>query len=102
MIKSGHTKHGKRSQLIVIMNTSVVNKEIVDFLSRITGQKLNKKDVTPPVIFLASLVTVLLGVIFVDGTVAEEEKKRLLITLYRFSTPSTEYYRRKNQDFGNR
>lgn len=90
MLKSGHTKHGKRSQLIVIMNTSVVNKEIVDFLSRITGQKLNKKDVTPPVIFLASLVTVLLGVIFVDVTVAEEEKKTLLTTLYRFSTSDSD------------
>ena len=72
------------------MNTSVVSNEAVDLLSRITGQKLNEKDVTPPVIFLASLVTVLLGVIFVDGTVAEEEKKTLLATLYRFSTSDSD------------
>ena len=34
-------------------------------------------------------VTVLLGVIFVDGTAAESEKQRLLTTLYRFSNPES-------------
>ncbi len=72
------------------MDTCIVSNETVDLLSRITTQKLNNKDVTPPVIFLASLVTVLLGVIFVDGTVAEEEKKTLLATLYRFSMPDSD------------
>ena len=72
------------------MNTQVASKEAVDLLSRITEKNLSERDVTPPVIFLASLVTVLLGVIFIDGKVAEEEKKTLLATLYRFSTPDSE------------
>ena len=72
------------------MNTQVASKEAVDLLSRITETNLSERDVTPPVIFLASLVTVLLGVIFIDGKVAEEEKKTLLATLYRFSTPDSE------------
>ncbi len=72
------------------MDTTVASKEAVDLLSRITEKNLCERDVTPPVIFLASLVTVLLGVIFVDGKVAEQEKKTLLATLYRFSTTDSE------------
>ena len=60
------------------MDTSRVTSETVDLLSRITGQKLSQRDITPQVLFLASLVTVLMGVIFVDGTVEEEEKQSLL------------------------
>lgn len=71
------------------MDTSRVTSETVDLLSRITGQKLSQRDITPQVLFLASLVTVLLGVIFVDGTVEEEEKQSLLKILYRFSMPET-------------
>ncbi|MCC5647572.1 dynamin family protein [Nostoc sp. CHAB 5824] len=72
------------------MDTSLVNSQTVELLSQITGQKLTQKNLTPPVIFLANLVTVLLGVIFVDGTVAELEKQRLLTTLYRFSNPESD------------
>lgn len=72
------------------MDTSLVNSQTVELLSQITGQKLTPKNLTPPVIFLANLVTVLLGVIFVDGTVAESEKQRLLTTLYRFSIPESD------------
>ncbi|WP_193197036.1 dynamin family protein [Nostoc sp. MG11] len=72
------------------MDTSLVNSQTVELLSQITGQKLTQKNLTPPVIFLANLVTVLLGVIFVDGTVAESEKQRLLTTLYRFSNPESD------------
>lgn len=57
------------------MDTSRVTSETVDLLSRITGQKLSQRDITPQVLFLAGLVTVLMGVIFVDGTVSEEEKQ---------------------------
>ena len=71
------------------MDTSLVNPQIVDLLSRITGQKLTQRELTPPVIFLANLVSILLGIIFVDGIVAESEKQRLLTTLYRFSTPES-------------
>ncbi len=72
------------------MDTSLVSSQAVELLSQITGQKLTLKNLTPPVIFLANLVTVLLGVIFVDGTVAESEKQRLLTTLYRFSIPESD------------
>lgn len=75
------------------MNISLVSSQTVELLSQITGQKLTQKNLTPPIIFLANLVTVLLGVIYVDGTVAEEEKQRLLTTLYRFSLPES-YVRR--------
>ncbi|HEY9851939.1 MAG TPA: TerB family tellurite resistance protein [Leptolyngbyaceae cyanobacterium] len=66
------------------MDTSLVKAETVELLSRITGQKLNQEDVTPPVIFLAALITVLLGVIFADDQVTEEEKQRLQVTLNKF------------------
>ncbi|MBD2083622.1 dynamin family protein [Coleofasciculus sp. FACHB-542] len=66
------------------MDTSLVSSEAVDLLSRITGQKLSQRDLTPPVIFLANLVTLLLGVIYADGTVTDDEKQRLLTTLNRF------------------
>lgn len=72
------------------MDTSLVSSQTVELLSQITGQKLTPKNLTPPVIFLANLVTVLLGVIFVDGTVAESEKQRLLTTLYQFSNAETD------------
>ncbi|MEH2000469.1 MAG: dynamin family protein [Nostoc sp.] len=72
------------------MDTSLASSKTVELLSQIIGQKLTQKNLTPPVIFLANLVTVLLGVIFVDGTVAESEKQRLLTTLYRFSIPESD------------
>ncbi|GAB1540015.1 hypothetical protein NUACC21_26840 [Scytonema sp. NUACC21] len=75
------------------MDTSLISSEATDLLSSITGQKLNQRDLTPPIIFLANLVTVLIGVMFVDGTVAEEEKHRLLTTLYRFSLQDSDVRR---------
>ncbi|MBD2534845.1 dynamin family protein [Nostoc flagelliforme FACHB-838] len=75
------------------MNTLLIGDRLVDLLSRIMGQKLTQMDTTPPVIFLANLITVLLGVIFADGIVTEEEKQRLLTMLYRFSTPKSDVRR---------
>jgi uncharacterized tellurite resistance protein B-like protein len=75
------------------MDTSKIGAQIVELLSRITGQKLSQRDITPLVIFLANLVTVLLGVIFVDGKVAESEKQRLLTIVYRFSLPDSDVRR---------
>ncbi|MDP5339463.1 MAG: TerB family tellurite resistance protein, partial [Nodularia sp. (in: cyanobacteria)] len=71
------------------MDTSPVGAQTVELLSRITGKKLSQRDITPLVIFLANLAAVLLGVIFVDGNVAESEKQRLLTILYQFSLPET-------------
>lgn len=45
------------------MDTSLVRSKTVELLSQITGQKLIQKNITPLVIFLGNLVTVLLGVI---------------------------------------
>ncbi len=59
------------------MDTSVISPQTVELISRLTGQKLHQQDVTPPVLFLATLITVLLGVIHADGTVSAEETQRL-------------------------
>ncbi|MEQ8996352.1 MAG: hypothetical protein RID53_07580 [Coleofasciculus sp. B1-GNL1-01] len=59
------------------MDTALVSPEAVALLSRITGQKLSQRQLTPPIIFLAALVTVLLGVMLADGTVTDEEKQQL-------------------------
>jgi uncharacterized tellurite resistance protein B-like protein/GTPase Era involved in 16S rRNA processing len=66
------------------MDRALINSETVELLSRITGQKLSQRDVTPPVIFMAALITVLLGVMFADGTVTDEEKQRFQKTIERF------------------
>ena len=68
------------------MVNALVESEAVELLSRITGKKLSQPELTPPVIFLAALVTVLLGVILLDGTATTEEKQRLHIILNRFVT----------------
>ncbi|HEY9822988.1 MAG TPA: dynamin family protein [Candidatus Sericytochromatia bacterium] len=66
------------------MDTTLVGSEAVDLLSRLTGQKLSQRDLNPPVIFMAALVTVLLGVMLVDGTVTDEEKQGWQKTINRF------------------
>ncbi|MEG3850363.1 dynamin family protein [Microcoleus sp. herbarium19] len=62
------------------MDTSLISSQTVELVSRLTGQNLRKEDITPPVLFLAGLVTVLLGVIHADGTVSAEETQRLRTT----------------------
>lgn len=59
------------------MDTSVISPQTLELISRLTGQKLHEEDITPPVLFLAVLITVLLGVIHADGTVSAEETQRL-------------------------
>jgi uncharacterized tellurite resistance protein B-like protein len=66
------------------MISETVNPKVVEMLSRISGKKLDARDVTPPVLFLAVLITVLLGVMFADQRVTEEEKQRWQKTLNRF------------------
>jgi uncharacterized tellurite resistance protein B-like protein len=66
------------------MNTTPIATETIDLLSRITGQKLSQRDITPQLVFLATLVTILSGVIYADLTVTEEEKQRLQETLNQF------------------
>ena len=66
------------------MDMSLINADTVDLLSRITGHELEEEDLSPPVVFLAALVCVLLGVIFADQQVTKAEAERLKITLRRF------------------
>lgn len=70
------------------MDTDLISSETIELLSRLTGQKLTPQELTPPVIFLANLVTVLLGVIFADTEVTTEEKQRFQTTLNQFIPPA--------------
>ena len=63
------------------MDTSLISPKTVELVSRLTGQRLRQEDISPPVLFLGGLVTVLLGVIYADGTVGAEEMQRLRATL---------------------
>ena len=63
------------------MDTSLISPKAVELVSRLTGQRLRQEDISPPVLFLGGLVTVLLGVIYADGTVGAEETQRLRATL---------------------
>jgi len=69
------------------MDVSLIGPETVELLSRITGGKLSKKEITPPVLFLVNLVIILVGVIYIDGVVTEQEKQRLRATLNEFVLP---------------
>jgi len=71
------------------MNTSLISPQTIELVSLLTGQKLRKQDITPPVLFLAGLVTVLLGVIHADGTVSAEETQRLLTTFTEIIPPNS-------------
>jgi uncharacterized tellurite resistance protein B-like protein len=75
------------------MDTALVSHEAADLLSRITGQKLSQKELTLPVIFIAALVIVLLGVIHADGKATDAEIRRLLTTLNRFVPPDSDVRR---------
>ncbi len=59
------------------MDLSLVNADTIDLLSRITSKKLQAQDLTPTLLFLAALLTVLLGVIFADTAVVYREEQRL-------------------------
>lgn len=71
------------------MNTTLTSSAPIDLLSRITEQKLSQKDLTPTIIFLAALITILLGVMFADGTVTDEEKQRWQQTINGFIPPQS-------------
>jgi len=63
------------------MNKSLITPQTVELVSRLTGKKLSKEDIDPPIVFLAALVTVLLGVIYADDTVSAEETQQMRTTL---------------------
>ncbi|XZN97612.1 MAG: dynamin family protein [Microcoleus sp.] len=63
------------------MDTSLISSQKVELVSLLTGKRLRKEDITPPVLFLTGLITVLVGVIYADGTVDAEEIQHLRTTL---------------------
>lgn len=69
------------------MDTKLITSDTAALLSHITEQNLSKQSITPPVLFLVNLVTVLLGVILSDSQVTDEEKQRLQTTLNKFIPP---------------
>lgn len=46
-------------------------------LSQMTGQEVTDKHITPKILFIAALTTVLVGVAFADGQLTDEEKQSL-------------------------
>jgi len=73
------------------MNNSLISPQTIELVSLLTGQKLRKEDITPPVLFMGGLVTVLLGVIHADGTVSAEETQRLRATLTELIPPNSSF-----------
>ena len=61
-----------------------ITPKAVELLSRIIGERLDTQNVTSPLPFLTALITILLGVMFADQAVTEEEKQRWQKTLNRF------------------
>lgn len=63
------------------MDISLTHTQAVELLSRLTGQKVDKKKLTPPILFMTAVLFVIVGVIHVDGEVsrAEKEKFKLII-----------------------
>ncbi|MBD1863610.1 MULTISPECIES: TerB family tellurite resistance protein [Trichocoleus] len=68
------------------MDQSQISAETLELLCRITGQELQQDELNPLLVFLAALVTVLLGVMLVDRAIADAEKQELQQTLSSFLT----------------
>lgn len=69
------------------MDSQRITLEIVELLSRITGQTLRQEDLSPSIVFLSALITVLQGVMLQDGQITEEEKQQWQKTVNRFIPP---------------
>ena len=72
------------------MNPSLIGSDALDILSRITGRKLSATVLSPVLLFLAALISVLMGVILADKTVAAAEERRLYNTVNGFLPPDGE------------
>ncbi len=66
------------------MVTSLISSNAVAVLSRMTGRKLSKQELTPSVIFLAALLMVLPGVMLVGCTGKDEEKQQWQKSINQF------------------
>ncbi len=72
------------------MDTTTISTEVVELLSRISRQKLREQDITPLVVFLTALISILRGVMIIDRTIAVEEEERLQKTLKAFASGDRE------------
>lgn len=72
------------SSIAIDMDTSRIGSDTVVLLSQIVGQPLRHKDLSPPIVFLAPLVSVLTGVMFADNSITNDEKQRWQNTIKRF------------------
>ncbi len=68
------------------MDTTLISTEVVELLSRISRQKLREQDITPLVVFVTALISILRGVMIIDRTIAVEEEERLQKTLKAFAS----------------
>lgn len=60
-----------------------------EILTQITGQKVLDRHLTPQVMFLSAMTTVLVGVIYADGELADKEKLYIQRVLNQFVSPSS-------------
>lgn len=78
------------------MSVSLVNPEVTSesavLLSEITGQEIDPDQLTPVILFLGSLVTILSGVIAIDQTVDQAEKQLLHTIVDSLVDPDSELY----------
>ena len=74
----------------LIMDTTTITTEVVELLCRISRQKLREQDITPLVVFLTALISIMRGVMVCDRTIAAEEEERLQKTLKAFASGDRE------------
>ena len=74
----------------LIMDTTTITTEVVELLCRISRQKLREQDITPLVVFLTALISILRGVMVCDRTIAAQEEERLQKTLKAFASGDRE------------
>ncbi|PZO49436.1 MAG: hypothetical protein DCF15_16895 [Phormidesmis priestleyi] len=60
-----------------------------EILTQITGQQVLKRHLTPRILFLSAMTTVLVGVAYADGRLAEREKVYLQKVLKQFVSPES-------------
>ena len=63
------------------MKNRPVGAEAIALLSRMTGEDLQSEHISPSVLFLAAISTLLLKVMCADGVVSEDEKRHFQMTL---------------------
>lgn len=74
----------------LIMDTTTITTEVVELLCRISRQKLREQDITPLVVFLTALISIMRGVMVCDRTIAAPEEERLQKTLKAFASGDRE------------